>query len=267
MKKYILMLFFFHLFLGCCKDEDPCSFEKEVNANFKAYTVANYAEWMRKYLKEKDWYYQNANMGAEFVLDSTIKWDSLEWHIGRDVIYNQARVFRNSFPDNIDIPITLIVKRKPNLICFPNDDGIDTLTKYYKFLKEDKDYKKRFIGKYKGVFIDYPPLKDSFEFEVFDSVMLDKYTVRSKNGVMSIKRLPISVCDYQIEMGLANPNELFWLLPGREWCIEEGKPQIASLYFSFINNYTNEIEILFNPDNNYSNREFPKITLKGYKIQ
>lgn len=254
------------LFYGCCKDEEPCKSVSEVKANFKAKTVSNYADWMYPYLKEKDWYYQNASFGAQFVLDSTIQWDSLEWHIGNEVIYNQPTVYRGEFPDNQKISITLIVKRKPNLQCHPNDNGIDTLTKNYVFLRQDQDYKKRFLGRYKGVFIDYPALKDSFEFEIMDSVSTGTYTMDQKRGIVSIKRFPLTICDFSIRMGILNPYEMFIGNIARDDCWEDGKPKITNIYFSFIDENINQIELVINPRSDKNNYEFPKATLKGYKL-
>jgi hypothetical protein len=53
------------------------------------------------------------------------------WLIGTEVIH--TRSFYRYFGNNLagqTLPITLIVKKKPNNICLPNDNGMDTVIRY-----------------------------------------------------------------------------------------------------------------------------------------
>jgi hypothetical protein len=53
-----------------------------------------------------------------------------KWYIGNEVLSSKT-VFRN-FPLSTlaqNIPITLVVKKEVNKICFPNDDGYDSVVK------------------------------------------------------------------------------------------------------------------------------------------
>ena len=58
--------------------------------------------------------------------------DEYKWYIGSQV-YNTPNVsllFESQWSGN-DIPITLVVKKIPNIDCFPNDDGYDSITKSF----------------------------------------------------------------------------------------------------------------------------------------
>jgi hypothetical protein len=79
--------------------------------------------------------------------DSTAQY---EWHIGAGV-YTTRRV-ELSFGGISDrsIPITLIVRKTPNLKCFPKDDGRDTITRSL-YLRKNMC---RVYGKYYGAFTD-----------------------------------------------------------------------------------------------------------------
>jgi hypothetical protein len=52
------------------------------------------------------------------------------WYIGTEVLHVQSfeRYFGSSL-SNTDIPITLVTRKTPNKLCFPNDDGYDSITK------------------------------------------------------------------------------------------------------------------------------------------
>ncbi|MBI1307386.1 MAG: hypothetical protein GC181_12350 [Bacteroidetes bacterium] len=60
------------------------------------------------------------------------------WLLGSEVITEPY--FTRDFSDTKatgenDIPITLILRRQPDKSCFPDDDGIDTLTRYIHFVE------------------------------------------------------------------------------------------------------------------------------------
>jgi len=53
------------------------------------------------------------------------------WYIGTEVLHTQT--VTRYFPDNFigkSLPITLVVKKKTNRICFPKDDGYDSIVKH-----------------------------------------------------------------------------------------------------------------------------------------
>jgi hypothetical protein len=59
------------------------------------------------------------------------------WYIGLD-IETERETFKNFGPQWIGstIPITLVVKKEPNNICFPEDDGYDSITKTFNIYDE-----------------------------------------------------------------------------------------------------------------------------------
>jgi hypothetical protein len=155
-----LIIFLSITLFSCCKDEtkcqdstkiecenyDPCYGKKAVSAAFSIFepketdvpdsipyidtdTVANFGRGVAfKALEE----------GAEY-----------EWHLGSEVIKTRS-FYRSGFPDNEKIPITLIVRKKPNNSCFPSDDGVDSLTR--SFVQVDFFKASKVFGTFKGYF-------------------------------------------------------------------------------------------------------------------
>jgi hypothetical protein len=54
------------------------------------------------------------------------------WYIGTEVLHSQSieRFFGSQW-SNADIPITLVTRKKPNTLCFPDDTGYDSITKTF----------------------------------------------------------------------------------------------------------------------------------------
>src|SRR5690606_9243363 len=53
------------------------------------------------------------------------------WYMGTEILTDS--VVQRYFGDDLagaNLPITLVVKKQPNKLCFPNDDGYDSITKY-----------------------------------------------------------------------------------------------------------------------------------------
>jgi hypothetical protein len=99
--------------------------------------------------------------GVRLTFIPTEKNAKYTWKLGSEIITD--RVFSRSFEDAIGpqrIPVTLIIEKEPNRICFPNDDGKDTVTKYVE-LREQWDFP--IMGKFKVLF---DGAKDSSFIEV-----------------------------------------------------------------------------------------------------
>ena len=227
MKKYITFSILFFLEYGCCKNEpvDPCMDKTEVKAKFSSYNIkSNLEDWMRPYWIHYD-YTTQSTAGATWTIDSGVEWDSLEWHIGSEIIYNEPTLFRRNFPENSDIPVTLIVKKTPNKSCFPKDDGRDTLTKIYHFVDGIKY--KVLMGKYKGAFIDVKGYTDSFVFNI----------VELPNRMLYIDTFPFILCPYQIQtVGINYQFEANFITSG---CQKDTSKIISSYYFRKIDNTSN----------------------------
>ncbi len=83
------------------------------------------------------------------------------WIIGAETLHTRV-VQRSGFPKGETIPITLIVKKTPNAMCFPNDDGIDTLVRYMHVLPDS--IPPRGYGVFRGT-LDEAPL-DTFTVSI-----------------------------------------------------------------------------------------------------
>jgi hypothetical protein len=55
---------------------------------------------------------------------------SYKWYIGSEILTDRevSRFFSQQW-ENYNIPVTLVVEKEPNLKCFPNDDGYDSVVK------------------------------------------------------------------------------------------------------------------------------------------
>jgi hypothetical protein len=161
MKKYAFVLII-SVLLGCCKDEPDCSTSMETKAYFEGYNTENLKLWQEiKYpLIENDTNWAHMTFVAKNIENATY----YKWIIGSEEIENTPTVFRQGFPRDVPVPITLIVKKTPNKICFPKDDGIDTLTKTYYFTDKQRRWYRE-DGSYlyfRGSFSHKP--MDSFTF-------------------------------------------------------------------------------------------------------
>lgn len=124
-----------------CANYDPCYGKKPVTADFEmsqGWTIVpprQVEEWI------PDVAFRRGLIGFKPVgydeKDTTVKYT---WLLGSEVIHEYH--FERSFIDTKEreIPITLIVEKKPDLSCFPEDDGKDTLTKLIKLVDRSCDF-------------------------------------------------------------------------------------------------------------------------------
>jgi hypothetical protein len=123
-----LVLFAVFLTAACCK-KDPCANQTVTSAAFKIYEPLDedirYSE-----ISSSD----TLNIGNVIfeAQDSSSDVISYEWKIGTDPRTFNKRLFSLEFTDSGQIiSVRLIVKKVVNAMCFPNDDGIDTLVKTF----------------------------------------------------------------------------------------------------------------------------------------
>jgi hypothetical protein len=102
--------------------------------------------------------------------EKTVRFTALEpgatykWYMGSEIVNQKQlkRYFSMAFSHQT-LPITLVVKKKPNKICFPNDDGYDSITKFLT-VKSGPLIDTAFL---EGLFRFYSPeLKDSFDVKI-----------------------------------------------------------------------------------------------------
>jgi hypothetical protein len=112
------------------------------------------------------------------------------WYIGSEII--NTREVKRYFPNSLvgqTIPISLVVKKQPNLICFPNDDGYDSITNYFTVaqLSLYENYDTTFLeGAYR---MKSPLLPDSvdivIDYKVYAGGMNRCFDIYNYNGLGS----------------------------------------------------------------------------------
>ncbi|MFT6816031.1 MAG: hypothetical protein ACJAZ3_001948 [Sphingobacteriales bacterium] len=115
-----------------CPNYDPCYSVEEVTADFDILEqIAAIAQWADSF-----------TVASEVSSFGLIKFKAKQenalhytWYIGSEIITDVEEVARlfsqpNLVPGKV-VSITLVVEAIPNLDCFPNDDGIDTVTKVF----------------------------------------------------------------------------------------------------------------------------------------
>ncbi len=167
-----------------CENFDPCTQEHPISASFKIYE--SWGGGPPKVQLDKWVFYDTDTVSSIFVKFTADEKDAsnYEWHIGAG-IYN-TRSFDLEFPvsyiyDPSDtdysiprkilktVPIMLIVHKTPNKICFPDDDGIDTVIRTIKFINIARS---DFEGKFYGYWDDNTTKTDtvSFDYHAKDSI-------------------------------------------------------------------------------------------------
>jgi hypothetical protein len=120
------------IFLFSCKKEQPalsktdCGCAKEVSADFKIEEISWYGyDWEKR--TETDTIFSSRNVNFKAILDGA----NYQWIIGSEIINSNSfvRYFGPELKGQV-IPIKLVISKKPNTICLPNDDGMDTLQKF-----------------------------------------------------------------------------------------------------------------------------------------
>jgi hypothetical protein len=174
MKRILYLLFFAFAFLTSCHKEQAilpnglngCGCAEETSADFK---IEEFWGDINDYdiRTETDTAYTEKNIYfTAYQKDAIYK-----WYIGTEILTDSVvgRFFPNGAVENQTIPITLVVKKKPNKICFPNDDGYDSIVKYIHFVKlpantgANQLYPLNMVGTYR---VKMPHLIDSQELTI-----------------------------------------------------------------------------------------------------
>jgi|LauGreDrversion4_2_1035121.scaffolds.fasta_scaffold05532_2 hypothetical protein len=197
MKKLLLIFIIINLY-GCCKDctddtnpscpnYNPCKNAKETKANFRNYTYVE-QRYSGMFAEIPDYHEMSTSAGF-WTIDTTQKYDYWEWHIGTEIIPLEKIVTRRNFPEGQEIPITLVVKNTPNKKCFPNDDGMDTLTKNYLALDYTHyNFNSSLIGTYEMQYTNHPTNKDKFKFKILK--IQGKLTIDTFPDISCVLNIP-----------------------------------------------------------------------------
>lgn len=159
---YLFLLTVAIFFIGSCKDDDinldPCELEGVVPVS-AAFTTSNETGWQdstRRFVADTFLNYSIIIFTAEQEAAS------YQWKVGSDPRVFDSKEFTLTFTGIIGtIDVQLIIENTPNLDCFPNDDGRDTLNKQI-HLVEKMD--SPMLGIYKGVVSSAP--NDTFNIDI-----------------------------------------------------------------------------------------------------
>jgi len=171
-----------------CENYNPCIDAKQTSAVFTI-KEANYRQIidpsLADFLMDTDSCYARSIYFEALQLDA----DSFIWQIGSEIQPRYGKQVNVFFPDNLrgtTFTIRLIVKRKPNTSCFPNDDGIDTLTRKFYYVKFNEPLS--WEGTYVGSDDDKP---DS----MYTIVLGHSYDVAEQEDILKVFGIPRGCTD------------------------------------------------------------------------
>lgn len=131
MRNLTIIIGFIITTLLSCKKVQPdmnsidCSCAKETSAEFDIEEIHAYGyNWEKRSITDSTFKEKNIAFTAK-AENATYK-----WYIGNEVLDTKSvvRFFSSDFIGQT-IQVTLVVRKKPNYICLPNDNGYDSITK------------------------------------------------------------------------------------------------------------------------------------------
>ena len=189
--------------------KDPCACASEVSANFtieeRGWGSVNHR------FTETDTIYHPKNVRFTALEEDA----SYTWYLGAEVIHEKS--FMRLFDETtvgFDIEVTLVVKKEPNLTCFPDDDGYDSIVKYmyvsqYPILDWNNDTIIRggITGTYR---VKGPHLSDSFEVKVWTAFGVDP--LETKVNITNFDGLGTNCAERHADLRDANYRQI-WINP------------------------------------------------------
>jgi len=109
---------------------ENCEKSSPVSADFTMEDLAGPINIFFDKRTETDTAYENS--GVYFSPKDPDTTGDYTWYIGAEVIKERTFWRQMTGPQliGLQLPMTLVVKKEPNLICHPDDDGYDSITKY-----------------------------------------------------------------------------------------------------------------------------------------
>lgn len=109
--------------------KDPCGCASEVSADFDILERHGFGGSNGELIVTDHVFGRN---GKEIRFRAKEENADYTWYIGQDVETDQE-TYKTFDLQHVGstIPITLVVKKDPNSVCFPNDDGYDSITKSF----------------------------------------------------------------------------------------------------------------------------------------
>ena len=170
---FVFVLIFSSFALSCCKDE--CKVQTATSADFKIYEALG---WDIKVTEVANSDTAVATSITFEASDSSSEVRSYEWMIGSDNRTFKSKNVTLEFDSravNSWVSVRLIVKKDVNKMCFPDDDGVDTIVK--RFFVVNKSLAS---GKFEGYCKSNPTEK----FSIFIGVTPDS------DGDLTIDNIP-----------------------------------------------------------------------------
>jgi len=130
--KWVFSILTLFALASCKKEVQPgmaplnqgCDCAKEVSAEFTMEEMSGQGQsWTKYTVTDTIWDGKNVRFTA---LEENAEYT---WYLGAEIIHEKS--FMRYFKDlkGQSIPVRLEVKKKPNYICFPKDDGFDLIAK------------------------------------------------------------------------------------------------------------------------------------------
>jgi hypothetical protein len=243
-----------------CPNYDPCYTVEEVSADFDILEgIANVIPW-------NDSFTVISEVSSFGMIKFKAKQENnlhYTWFIGSETITDVNEVSRLFLTPNVTpgtvISITLVVEGEPNIECFPNDDGIDTVTKSFKLVEACEYWVN---GTFRGAWADEQST-DSFNvrFEFIDKSGINCSSLRVWNLTNQVQ------CD-SIATGFGIPTNTTLLAfePGTICSEPYGSISTGQMQY-FIEDNSVSIEYLFSRWDPVTQTVIEKIKVfKGFKI-
>lgn len=185
MKKLLLLLGLAAVIAACkpCDDPtnpecpnyvDPCKDAFQTSADFQFGTNLPFEDTAR-------FIPSDTVLGGEITFKATYPADTYWWKIGEDPreFSTPSVSLRFSTPENITV--VLIVTRTPDTLCFPDDDGRDTVIRRVVMVPDIKQ--SSILGNYRFERVEAAAPGDSFDVQIFMAVSREYgYSfIRAKN--------------------------------------------------------------------------------------
>jgi hypothetical protein len=244
--KTIIPIAIFVVALGCKKDKpivptdvNPCQFAQPTTGDFLIEERTHSA--VNAKFTITDTVYNGKNVRFTAMQDDA----QYTWYIGTEVLHVKSfeRYFGSSL-SNTDIPITLVTRKTPNKLCFPNDTGYDSVTKimHVSYLPDwaspDVTY-----GPIEGNFrVKSEHLPDSFDIKI-DMTFISNITyfnITNYDGLGSncLQQAQPSLRNYRQVWGFYNTGTICHGLSGDVHILKDNKVEMNFVFTDALNGQT-----------------------------
>lgn len=143
----ILFISAFLIFvLSTCRKEQPEMTELNKNCDCAHEVTADF--YMEEMVTPIDWPYARKSTDTDTIYANKNVWfhpveknAEYTWYLGLETL-TEEEIYRYFSEEHVGetYPMTLVVKKKPNTICFPNDDGYDSIVRYLTIVEKIDEY-------------------------------------------------------------------------------------------------------------------------------